>query len=80
VELAGSTLRDLHTDVVLARGALRRERHQQPAVRLDVSAARHRLVLALRAYEEALGEVGLPMPYRLRDELRLLRALDERGR
>lgn len=80
METAGGSLRGLHTDIVLARGALRRERHQQPATRLDVGAARHRLVLALRAYEEALAQVGVPMPYRLRDELRLLQRLDEQGR
>jgi hypothetical protein len=77
VETANGSLRDLLTDVVLARGALHRERRQRPVTRLDVGLAQHRLVLALRAYESALTQDGAPMPYRLRDELRLLESLDQ---
>ncbi len=70
------SLRDLLTDVVRARGALHRERRQRPAARLDLGLAQHRLVVALQAYECALTRDGAPMPYRLRDELRLLESLD----
>jgi hypothetical protein len=76
VETANSSLRDLLTDVVHARGALHRERRQRPVTRLDLGLAQHRLVVALRAYESALTQDGAPMPYRLRDELRLLESLD----
>jgi hypothetical protein len=76
VETANGSLRDLLTDVVVARGALHRERRQRPVTRLDLGLAQHRLVVALRAYESALTQDGAPMPYRLRDELRLLESLD----
>ena len=76
METAHGSLRDLLTDVVVARGALNRERRQRPITRLDLGVAQHRLVVALRAYECALTEDGAPMPYRLRDELRLLESLD----
>ena len=76
METANGSLRDLLTDVVLARGALHRERRMRPVIRLDLGIAQHRLVLALRAYESALTQEGAPMPYRLRDELRLLESLD----
>ena len=49
-----------------------------PATRIDLGAARHRLVDALRAYDAALDASGAPTPYRLRDELRLLEAIDRR--
>jgi len=77
VETANGSLRDLLTDVVTARGALHRERRQRPVTRLDLGLAQHRLVVALRAYESALAQDGAPMPYRLRDELRLLESLDQ---
>lgn len=76
METANGSLRDLLTDVVVARGALHRERRQRPVTRLDLGLAQHRLVVALRAYESALTQDGAPMPYRLRDELRLLESLD----
>jgi len=76
VETANGSLRDLLSDVVVARGALHRERRQRPVTRLDLGLAQHRLVVALRAYESALTQDGAPMPYRLRDELRLLESLD----
>ena len=76
METANGSLRDLLTDVVGARGALHRERRQRPVTRLDLGLAQHRLVVALRAYESALTQDGAPMPYRLRDELRLLESLD----
>src|SRR3954452_3534588 len=76
VETVDGSLRDLLTDVVRARGALHHERRQRPAARLDLGLAQHRLVVALQAYEHALHRDGAPMPYRLRDELRLLQSLD----
>ena len=76
METANGSLRDLLTDVVLARGELHRERRQKPVARLDLGLAQHRLVVALQAYEYALTRDGAPMPYRLRDELRLLESLD----
>ena len=76
METANGSLRDLLSDVVVARGALHRERRQRPVTRLDLGLAQHRLVVALRAYESALTQDGAPMPYRLRDELRLLESLD----
>ena len=76
MQTAHSSLRDLLTDVVVARGALHRERRQRPVIRLDLGLAQHRLVVALQAYESALTQDGAPMPYRLRDELRLLESLD----
>jgi hypothetical protein len=69
------SLRDLLTEVMLARGALHRQRRRMPVVRLDLGSAECRLLDALRAYQAALGADGAPMPYRLRDELRLLEAI-----
>lgn len=76
METATGSLRDLLTDVVVARVALHRERRQRPVTRLDLAMAQHRLVVALRAYQGALAQDGAPMPYRLRDELRLLESLE----
>ena len=76
METATGSLRELLTDIVQARGALHRERRMRPVIRLDLGIAQHRLVVALRAYESALTQDGAPMPYRLRDELRLLESLD----
>ena len=76
----GSSLQDLFSDVVLARADLQRKRRVRLITRLDLGTARHRLADALRAYESALGATGAPMPYRLRDELRLLDALDRPDR
>ena len=80
MEPADTSLRDLLTDVVHARVAWDRQRNQKPVVRLDFGLARHRLLTALRAYENALRRGGAPMPYRLRDELRLLESLEDAGR
>jgi hypothetical protein len=77
VQTAGS-LNELLTDVVLARADLQRRRRVRTSTRIDLGAARHRLVDALRAYDAALDANGAPTPYRLRDELRLLEAIDGR--
>lgn len=80
METTASSFRQLLTEVVLARGALHRQRRRQPVARLDLGAAQLRLAEALRAYLDALGAEGAPVPYRLRDELRLLEGLGEPGR
>jgi hypothetical protein len=72
------SLNELLTDVVLARADLQRRRKVRLATRLDLGAARLRLVEALRAYDAALDANGSPTPYKLRDELRLLESLDRR--
>lgn len=69
------SMRDLLTEVVLARGALDRQRRRTPVVRIDLGVAQSRLAEALRAFQSALRAEGAPMPYRLRDELRLLESL-----
>jgi hypothetical protein len=79
VETTVSSLRDLLTEVVLARGALHRQRRRTPVVRLDLGTAQSRLAEALRAYQDALRADGAPIPYKLRDELRLLQSLGEPG-
>ena len=69
------SLRSMLAEVVLARGDLERQRRRTPVVRLDLGSAQFRLAEALRAFQAALGADGAPMPYRLRDELRLLESL-----
>jgi hypothetical protein len=66
--------------VVECRAALRRER-SQPANSSAHSAARDRFLRALEAYASCLAEHRRPIPYALRDELRLLRLTSsaERG-
>ncbi len=66
--------------VVTCRVALRRER-SQPANSSAHSAARDNFLRALEAYADCLAEHRRPIPYALRDELRLLRLTSsaERG-
>lgn len=45
----------------------------------DTRAARHDLMLAIEAYVGAVTASGAPVPYRLRDELRLCRTVDRLG-
>lgn len=68
---------DLLGDVVRARNATHEVRRVSAHSRLDVNNARHDLVLALEAYTAYLTGVGSPVPYALRDELRLQRSLDD---
>ena len=77
METAGGTLRDLLSEVVLARGALHWQRGRRPIGRVELGGAQSRLAHALRAYQAALAAEGAPMPYKLRDELRLLESLGE---
>ncbi len=70
-------LNDLLGDVVRARDAIGKVRRVQLSNRTDVGVARHVLVLALEAYTSGLEQLGRPVPYALRDELRLQRSLDD---
>jgi hypothetical protein len=73
----GAPLSDLLGDVVRARNAVGRVRRVQQTSRVDIGNARHDLVLALEAFTSCLEALGRPVPYALRDELRLQRRLDE---
>ena len=70
-------LTDLLGDVVRARTAIHHVRRVPAHSRLDVGNARHDLVVALEAYTSCLAAIGRPVPYALRDELRLQRSLDD---
>jgi hypothetical protein len=73
----GAPLSDLLGDVMRARDAVGKVRRVPQVSRVDVGNARHDLVLALEAYTSGLEALGRPVPYALRDELRLQRRLDE---
>jgi hypothetical protein len=68
-------LTDLFGDVVRARDAIHEVRREHATSRAELGHARHDLVLALEAYTSGLERVGRPVPYALRDELRLHRGL-----
>jgi hypothetical protein len=72
----GAPLRDLLGDVRRARDSLEGFRRQMSS-RVDAGHARHDLVVALEAYTSCLEDLGRPVPYALRDELRLQRSLDD---
>jgi len=63
-------------DVVRARDAICEVRRVQASNRAEVGNARHDLVVALEAYTSCLQRLGRPVPYALRDELRLHRSLE----
>lgn len=65
----------LRMDVVRTRAALATTRRsRQGILALDQTlAARHALVVALEAYAGRLATHGCPLPYRLRDEMRVQR-------
>lgn len=67
----GHTPADLWRAVLVARDALAHERHLRQ--RPSEPSARAALVEALEAYVRSLDERGHPVPYALRDELRLQR-------
>jgi len=75
--LSAEPTRLLLTEVVRSRAALttarRRQSESGPST---VSTARQELVAALSAYTACLVAGGVPVPYRMRDELRLLRGLE----
>ncbi len=62
---------DLWKAVLVARDALAHERHLRQ--RQSEPSARAALLEALEAYVRSLDERGHPVPYALRDELRLQR-------
>lgn len=62
---------DLWRQVLKARGVVTSQRHLP--VRGSYAAARGELLFALEAYAESLAARGRPIPYALRDELRLNR-------
>jgi hypothetical protein len=77
VEAGQLVLSDLFGDVVRARDAVVQVRRVQLTSRADLGSARHELVVALEAYTSGLQRMGRPVPYALRDELRLQRSLDD---
>jgi hypothetical protein len=62
-------------DLDLARGRLRAGRRARVR-QAEEQQLRADLVVALERYADALAADGLPLPYRLRDELALYRRLD----
>jgi hypothetical protein len=69
-DLAGLLVR-----LVDARTHMERVR-RPPSERQETALARHKLIDALEAYTAGLTTLHAPVPYRLRDELRLNRAVD----
>jgi len=67
----------LWDEVVAARAALARQR-QQPQRTSDPE-VRAALLDALEAYVESLDQRGLPIPYAIRDELRIQRLTSPRS-
>ena len=67
-------LTELATRVRLAR-QLVNARRMSPVAQADLSIARASLLQAIEAYVAELRLLGMPVPPRLRDELRLLRRL-----
>lgn len=76
MELRQLALNDLLGDVRRARDAICEVRREQATSRAEVGNARHDLVAALEAYTSCLQGLGRPVPYALRDELRLQRSLE----
>jgi hypothetical protein len=75
--LSAESTRLLLTEVVRSRDALTAARRRQAESGTStVVVARQELVAALAAYTACLVAGGVPVPYRMRDELRLLRGLD----
>jgi hypothetical protein len=68
-------LTGLLDDVNRARTALERVRGSAPQARMSTLDARAHLLLALEAYADGLASQHCPLPYKLRDELRLHRQL-----
>jgi len=69
------SLQRLHADVASSRAQLNEVRGQ-PAVRVaDAVAARGELAAALEALVDELTRRRIPIPYALRDEVRLVRQL-----
>ncbi len=73
---SGEDLADLLHRIFNARRDLAVLRRGQTSNRSEVDQARHQLIEALEAYLACLAGSNSPIPYRLRDELRLNRRLD----
>ena len=69
-------LTELLLRVYDARRAMDRARRSPSVRRHDTDLARHDLVDALEAYTSGLDACNTPVPYGLRNELRLNRGLD----
>jgi len=67
----GAPLAVLLKNVVDARAVLAQERQRAGATRGAGDPARAQVLSALKAYTAALEVRGLPVPYALRDELRI---------
>lgn len=73
----GLLLAELHA--AMARAQAEVAAHRRPPSDANLLAiARGRLVMAMTAYEEALTSLNLPVPPRLRDDLRLMRRVVRR--
>jgi hypothetical protein len=72
------TLPALLAELLAARANLLGTRLDAQAGSITVATARWRLHRALQAYAHALNLSGLPVPYALRDELRLHQHLPSR--
>jgi len=72
-----SELQRLLTEVLVARQQRASDRCQ-PGVERDFADGRQRLRIALENYTQALGASSLPVPYKIRDELRLARSCESR--
>jgi len=68
-------LRLLQAELRAARAALAAERCTRGRTTADVLLLRRGLLSALEAYVDRLDAAHLPVPYALRDELRLQQAL-----
>lgn len=71
------SLTDLATDVRAARQVVH-ARRMDPVIRQDLVLAHHSLLQTMEAYVSELTARHLPIPHRLRDELRLQRDLADR--
>jgi hypothetical protein len=70
-----SELQRLLNEVLVARRQRASDR-SQPGVERDFADGRQQLRLALENYTQALAASSLPVPYRIRDELRLARSCE----
>ena len=65
-------LADLRSDIQAAREAVRLRR-SSPVAPLQLASAHRRLLAALEAYADELSRRRIPVPPRLRDEVRMRR-------
>lgn len=77
--LAPRMLGLLLDELQAARHDVATQRGIGSATQPDLTSARSRLLEALEGYVDALEAAGVPVPYRLRDELSLCRRTTRRG-